>query len=179
MLTWTFSLITVYSLSDHSTLYRKSYMRGPFLWNNWNEPAASFINWNLYKMTTSVRFCLFDTDVVNDITSTRQSVIILVVINRIPHRFLMQTEKSQPKGKWIMPETRFTEFPALSVDPRVWISRSASETDVWLLFTYDIKNSFIFDILRRIIDRLWTSYGVFHGGGWAISPLKFSVLTWL
>ena len=105
-------------------------------------------------MTTSVRFCLFDTDVVNDITSTRQSVIILVVINRIPHRFLMQTEKSQPKGKWIMPETRFTEFPALSVDPRVWISRSASETDVWLLFTYDIKNSFIFDILRRIIDRL-------------------------
>ena len=31
-----------------------------------------------------------------------------------------------------MPETRFTEFPALSVDPRVWISRSASETDIWL-----------------------------------------------
>ena len=29
----------------------------------------------------------------------------------------MQTEKSQPEGKWIMPETRFTEFPALSVYP--------------------------------------------------------------
>ena len=42
----------------------------------------------------------------------------------------MQTEKSQPEGKRIMPETRFTEFPALSVDPRVGISRSASETDV-------------------------------------------------
>ena len=33
-----------------------------------------------------------------------------------------------------MPETRFTEFPALSVNPRVGISRSASETDVRLFF---------------------------------------------
>ena len=33
-------------------------------------------------------------------------------------------EKSQPEGKRIMPETRFTEFPAVSVDPRVNISRS-------------------------------------------------------
>ena len=41
----------------------------------------------------------------------------------------MQTEKSQPDGKRIMPETRFTEFLALSVDPRVWLSRSASKTD--------------------------------------------------
>ena len=49
--------------------------------------------------------------------------------NRINHRSLMQTEKSQPEGKRIMPETRFTSFPALSVDPRVGISRSASETD--------------------------------------------------
>ena len=42
----------------------------------------------------------------------------------------MQTEKSQPEGKRLMPETRFTEFPALSVDPRVEVSRSASKTDV-------------------------------------------------
>ena len=42
--------------------------------------------------------------------------------------------KSQPDGKRIIPETRFTEFPALSVDPRVGISRPASETDVYLLF---------------------------------------------
>ena len=41
----------------------------------------------------------------------------------------MQTEKSQPWGQRIMPETRFTEYPALSVDPRVWISLSASKTD--------------------------------------------------
>ena len=33
------------------------------------------------------------------------------------HRSSMQTEKSQPEGKRIMPETRFTSFPALSVDP--------------------------------------------------------------
>ena len=39
--------------------------------------------------------------------------------NRILHRSLMQTEKFQPEGKRIMPETRFTEFPALSFDRRV------------------------------------------------------------
>ena len=42
----------------------------------------------------------------------------------------MQTEISQPEGKRIMPETKFTEFPALFVDPRVGVSRSASETDI-------------------------------------------------
>ena len=41
----------------------------------------------------------------------------------------MQTKKSQPEGKRIMSEMRFTEFPALSVDLRVGISRSASESD--------------------------------------------------
>ena len=35
---------------------------------------------------------------------------------------------SQPAGKRIMPETRFTECPTLSIDPRVGISRSVSET---------------------------------------------------
>ena len=52
----------------------------------------------------------------------------------------MQTEKSQPEGKRLMPETRFTEFPALSIDPRVVISRSASETDVLLFFLPVIGN---------------------------------------
>ena len=51
-------------------------------------------------------------------------------INRLYHRPLMQVEKSQPEGKWIMLETKFTKFPALTVDPRVGISRSASETDI-------------------------------------------------
>ena len=46
----------------------------------------------------------------------------------------MQTEKSQPEGKRIMPETRFTEFPALSVDPKIGISRSASDTGGRLFF---------------------------------------------
>ena len=49
--------------------------------------------------------------------------------NRIYHRSSMQTEKSQPEGKRIMPETRFTDFPALSVDPRIGISWSTSETN--------------------------------------------------
>ena len=49
---------------------------------------------------------------------------------RILNRSLMQIEFSQPEGKWIMPETRFIEFPALLVDLSVGISRSASDTDV-------------------------------------------------
>ena len=47
-----------------------------------------------------------------------------------------------------MPETRFTQFSELSVDP---------ETDVWLFFLlmslkllFIIRISLIFDILRRI-----------------------------
>ena len=40
----------------------------------------------------------------------------------------------------MMPETRFTEFPALSVDSKVEISRSASKTDDLLYFTYSLKN---------------------------------------
>ena len=32
-------------------------------------------------------------------------------------------------SKWKLPETRFTDFPVLYVDPRTWISRSALETN--------------------------------------------------
>ena len=54
----------------------------------------------------------------------------------------MQTEKFQPEGERIMSETRFTEFPALSVDPRVGISRSAIGDRCLIIFlTYDIKKS--------------------------------------
>ena len=49
--------------------------------------------------------------------------------NTIYHQSSMQIEKIQAEGKRIIPETTFTEFPALSVDPRVGISRSASVTD--------------------------------------------------
>ena len=54
---------------------------------------------------------------------------LVSVINKIYHWSPMQTEKSQPEGKRIVPERRFTEVPALSVDPRVGISWSTSETD--------------------------------------------------
>ena len=46
----------------------------------------------------------------------------------------MQIEKFQPEGERIKLEMRFTNFPALSVGPKVEISRSASETDDWLFF---------------------------------------------
>ena len=41
-----------------------------------------------------------------------------------------------------MSEMRFTEFPVLSVDPRVGISKSASETDDSLL-SYLLLNKII------------------------------------
>ena len=51
-------------------------------------------------------------------------------MNRIKHQSPMQIEKSQSEGERIMPETRFTEYPAISGDPRVGMSRSASETNI-------------------------------------------------
>ena len=41
---------------------------------------------------------------------------ILMTDKRVYHRFPMQAEKFQPEGERKMPETRFTEFSALSVD---------------------------------------------------------------
>ena len=64
----------------------------------------------------------------------------------------MKTAKSQPEGERMMPETRFTEFPALSVDLRVGISRSASETDDLLLslpIIGSFHNSFVYYFLKR------------------------------
>ena len=49
--------------------------------------------------------------------------VSVVLRNRIYHWSPLQTEKSQLKGKWIMPEMRFIEFTASSLDPRVGISR--------------------------------------------------------
>ena len=57
--------------------------------------------------------------------------------NRIYYRSLMQIEKSLHEGERIMWETRFTEFPALSVDPRVVISRSHRKA-MFEYFSYDI-----------------------------------------
>ena len=56
-----------------------------------------------------------------------------------------------------MPETRFIEFTALSIDPRVGIFQSALETDAWLFFLsmalqmIEFHSSFhlIYEILRR------------------------------
>ena len=62
--------------------------------------------------------------------------------NTTYHRCPMQTEKSLPKGKRIMPKTRFTEFSALSVDPRMGISLSASTIDDLL---------FVLPILKKIV----------------------------
>ena len=55
----------------------------------------------------------------------------------------MQTEKSQPEGEQIMPETRFTEFPALSIDPRVGISLLPRRPMFDYFITYDIKNYYL------------------------------------
>ena len=69
-------------------------------------------------------------------TSQNISANIYIEIKTIYHRSPIQTEKFKPEGKRIMPETRFTEFPASSVNPRVGISWPASETDDVLFFSH-------------------------------------------
>ena len=46
-------------------------------------------------------------------------------MNRIYLRYerIRCTRESQPESKQVMPETRFTEFPVLCVDPKIGISR--------------------------------------------------------
>ena len=52
------------------------------------------------------------------------------MLNKISHQSLMQTEKSQPESKQNSAgEMRVSEFQALSIDPRVGIYWSESETD--------------------------------------------------
>ena len=64
----------------------------------------------------------------------------------------MQIDKYQPEDKRIMPETRFTEFSAFSVDPRVGISRVALDTGDWLFLLPIIRSfhkSFVYYFLKR------------------------------
>ena len=61
------------------------------------------------------------------------------------------TEKSQPEGKRIMPETGFTSFPALSVYTRVGISRSASETNDRFYLSALFPSICIFSTHYRIV----------------------------
>ena len=88
-----------------------------------------------------------------------------IKIHRIKHRSSMQVEKTQPEGKRIIPEISFTEFPAISVDPRVGISRSASEIDVCLFFLpMTLKNIIYhlsFLLFLTFYDLFRTSFGVF------------------
>ena len=50
-------------------------------------------------------------------------------VNKIEQRSPMPTKKSQPEGKWIMPEKRFNKYQALSFDSRVGLSQSTSVTN--------------------------------------------------
>ena len=76
----------------------------------------------------------------------------------------MQTKKPKPGGKRIMPETRSTEFPALNIDLRVEISRSASDflpvigkivliITIFLLFLlYFLQLTLYDDHLRTLLE---------------------------
>ena len=70
----------------------------------------------------------------------------------------MQTEKSQPEGKWIMLETRFFEFPALPLTRGLGFL-GLHRRPMFDYFSYLWHSKllfiirlfcFIFDILRRI-----------------------------
>ena len=65
-----------------------------------------------------------------------------------------------------MPEMRFTEFPALSIDPRVGISRSASETDDWLFFLPIIEKTI------EALKRMFTIYVVWRPSPNVIRPFS-------
>ena len=58
-------------------------------------------------------------------------------------------KKIQIEIKREMPETRYTEIPAQSVDPRVRISQSASETIFWL-FLFHMTSEILF-IIRHFL----------------------------
>ena len=58
-----------------------------------------------------------------EMTDNKYQILISYVIKIIKHRSLMQTEKSQPSGQRVMPETGYTSFPAFSVYTLVGISR--------------------------------------------------------
>ena len=92
-------LTLLFFLTGNHLKHIGSYTSGHFIWNLWNEPSASFINfiWNDHECKIlfiiwpfkcdliahkiniiSARKRIVDTDVVNDVTSTRQSVITRV-----------------------------------------------------------------------------------------------------
>ena len=76
-----------------------------------------------------------------------------------------------------MPETRFTDFPALSFDPRVAICRPASETDVWLFFLPMALKSIMYPSAFLPFLTFWKSFGVFRSGAKVTSLLKLKFLT--
>ena len=72
----------------------------------------------------------------------------------------MKTKKSQPEGKQIMPETRLTKFPALSVDPRVGIFGSALETDDYFYSLMKYHSSFL--LFMTLYTAFYEHYSVAH-----------------
>ena len=84
----------------------------------------------------------------------------------------MQTEKPQAEGKRIMLETRFTEFPAFSVDQRVGIFGLHQRPMLDFFLPYDITNYYLsfviffsFFLTFYVAERPFrTPLGVFRGG---------------
>ena len=83
-----------------------------------------------------------------------------------------------------MPKMRFTEFLALSVDQRVGISWSASETGLITFCAFDIKNYFLSFVISSSFDILYCTLKqsfpniiqCFSGGAKVTSLLKARVL---
>ena len=99
---------------------------------SWVEHEKSFITLGAVYLLRTNKSCL-------KIILHPHTLIWTSVPKKIYHHSLMQNEKSQLEGKWIMPETRFTEFLSLSLDLRVVISQSASETNVYFSYLWHEK----------------------------------------
>ena len=72
------------------------------------------VNTNSFELCSIIFY-----SIISESDSLSKLVTANILINRIYHRSPIQTEKFNPEDKWKMPETRFTAFPALSVDPRL------------------------------------------------------------
>ena len=93
-------------------------------------------------------------------------------INRIYHLSLMQTQKSPPEGKRMMPETRFTEFRHYPLVQRLgFLDLHRGMIFVFLIY-YWIKLYCFFDIFCSIYDVWRPTLNVI----WSFSLRRVSVV---
>ena len=78
------------------------------------------------------------------------STVVVTMISRIYHQSPMQTEQSQPEGKWIMLETRFTEFKQVTFTNPTKKSRGANNAGPDQTAPWEQSNHVLHSLFRHI-----------------------------